>query len=92
MKLLIAILHEEDSDRIVDALTDSGFRVTHVASSGGFLKKRNSTLMIGAEDEQVDGIFDVIRSHARPHKPTQDGHAVAGATVFVVPVTQFERL
>lgn len=89
---MIAILHEEDSDRIVDALTDSGFRVTHVASSGGFLRKRNSTLMIGAEDEQVDNILDIIRANARPQKRTQEGHPVAGATVFVVPVTQFERL
>jgi uncharacterized protein YaaQ len=92
MKLIIAIVHDEDAGRIVDVLTDADYRVTRIATSGGFFKKSNATLLIGTEAEQVDQVLDLIRVNTRSKKPTPHGESVARATVFVVDVTRFERL
>jgi uncharacterized protein YaaQ len=92
MKLIIAIIHDEDAGRIVDVLTDADYRVTRIATSGGFFRKSNATLLIGTEAEQVDAVLDLIRQNSRPRKPTPRGESVARATVFVIDVTQFERL
>lgn len=92
MKLIIAIVHDEDAGRIVDVLTDADYRVTRIATSGGFFKKSNATLLIGTEAEQVDQVLDLIRANTKPKKPAPHGESVARATVFVIDVTRFERL
>jgi len=46
---------------VTDVLTDHHFSVTRLATTGGFLKKGNSTLMIGTEEEQVDHAIELIR-------------------------------
>jgi uncharacterized protein YaaQ len=61
MKLIIAVVHEKDQRHVQDNLLESGFQFTNVASTGGFLREGNVTLMIGVEEEQVDGVIDVIR-------------------------------
>ena len=49
MKLLIAIVQDADVNFLMDALTDNGYRVTRLSTTGGFLKKGNTTLLIGVE-------------------------------------------
>lgn len=61
MKLLIAVVHEKDQRHVQDALLESGFQFTNVASTGGFLREGNVTLMIGVEEDQVSQVIDVIR-------------------------------
>ena len=48
-KLILAILQEEDYDQTVEMLNEKHFFVTKLSSSGGFLKKKNVTIMIGVE-------------------------------------------
>ncbi|MBP5274320.1 MAG: cyclic-di-AMP receptor [Abditibacteriota bacterium] len=62
MKLIIAIVHERDRQDICDLLLENNWRFTVVASTGGFLREGKSTLLIGAEDDQVDNILEVIKS------------------------------
>ena len=62
MKLIIAIVHERDRQDICDLLLENNWRFTVVASTGGFLREGKSTLLIGADDEQVDNIIDVIKT------------------------------
>ncbi len=50
MKLIIAIVQDEDSSRLLTSLMNDGFGVTKLATTGGFLKAGNTTLMIGVED------------------------------------------
>ena len=50
MKLVIAIVEDEDSMDLIDALTDGKYRVTKLATTGGFLKSGNTTLMVGVEE------------------------------------------
>ena len=53
MKLLIAIVNNEDSAVVSSALTKEGFSVTKLSTTGGFLMVGNTTFLIGAEDDKV---------------------------------------
>ena len=63
MKLLIAVIQDKDSNHLTDALGEHSFKTTKLATTGGFLKEGNTTLMIGCEDEHVDQALDIIREN-----------------------------
>jgi uncharacterized protein YaaQ len=88
MKLIIAIIKDENNDAVSRALTNEKFRVTFIASTGGFLRSGRSTLLIGVEDDQVDKALDVIRKNCK--KP--DKSKEKKATIFVLNVNQFKQL
>jgi len=85
MKLIIAILRDEDSETVSTALVTAGYRVTRIASTGGFLRRGSTTLMVGVEDDQVDVAIQVVRENVTL--------AVEGgqrrATLFVLKVDRF---
>jgi uncharacterized protein YaaQ len=85
MKLIIAIVRDSDNDAVSHALTSADFRVTYIASTGGFIRRGNSTLLIGLEDEQVPQALEIIRQNCAP---AQDP-AVKRASIFVLKVDQF---
>ena len=60
MKLVIAIIQDDDAVDLLDILTDKGFRVTKLATTGGFLKSGNTTLMIGVEEEKTGEVLRII--------------------------------
>ncbi|NLB22114.1 MAG: hypothetical protein GX833_02470 [Clostridium sp.] len=60
MKLAIAIVNDEDALDLLDELTDKEFRVTKLASSGGFLRSGNTTMMIGVDDEKLPEVIQII--------------------------------
>ncbi|HOO60926.1 MAG TPA: cyclic-di-AMP receptor [Bacillota bacterium] len=64
MKLIFAIVHDEDSPRLMAELNKAGFRVTKLNSSGGFLRSGNTTLMIVVEEEQLKEAMDLIRKYS----------------------------
>ncbi|GBD30376.1 hypothetical protein HRbin32_01479 [bacterium HR32] len=61
MKLVLAIVQEKDSGRLIDALTEAGFQATMLASTGGFLRSGNATVLIGVEDPEVDRVLEIVR-------------------------------
>ncbi|HXF82347.1 MAG TPA: cyclic-di-AMP receptor [bacterium] len=61
MKLVLAIVQEKDAGRLIDALTEEGVNATVLASTGGFLREGNSTILIGVEDVQVDPVLRTIQ-------------------------------
>lgn len=67
VKLVVAIVHNEDAGQLVDTLLEQEYRATRLHSSGGFLKQSNATVMVGVEDVQVDEVLDLIRAtcHSR---------------------------
>jgi uncharacterized protein YaaQ len=93
-KLIIAVVQNEDADSVVDALLEDEFRATRLASTGGFLRRGNTTLMIGADDNQVDRILDLIRQNARSGAVPEEGGTTppAAATVFVLDLEEYQRL
>ncbi|HXA27451.1 MAG TPA: cyclic-di-AMP receptor [Candidatus Angelobacter sp.] len=65
MKLVVAIVHSDDAGPCTSALTDAGFEVTRLNTSGGFLQRGNATLLVGVGDEHVDEVIDILREKAR---------------------------
>ena len=66
MKLVVAIVHNEDAGTLVDALLARDYRATRLHSSGGFLRQSNSTVMVGVDDEQVDVVLGIVRETCHP--------------------------
>ncbi|MBO4474077.1 MAG: cyclic-di-AMP receptor [Clostridiales bacterium] len=64
MKLVFAIVHDEDTPRLMAELNKAGFRVTKLNSSGGFLRSGNTTLMIVVETEKKEEVLDLIRKYS----------------------------
>lgn len=62
MKMIICIVQDRDSSLLIDDLNDSGYRVTKLATTGGFLKAGNTTLMIGVEHDKVDDVISIIKN------------------------------
>ena len=63
MKLVVAIVHNEDAGALVDALLEREYRATRLHSSGGFLKQSNATIILAVEDEQVEAVMAVVREN-----------------------------
>lgn len=68
MKLVLAIVQDDDAIDLIEELTDKSFRVTKLATTGGFLKSGNTTLMIGVEKEVVKDVVKVIEDVCKKRK------------------------
>ena len=68
MKLVMAIIHDEDAFQIIDVLSEEGFRVTKLASTGGFLRAGNTTLICGCEDSRVAEFVGLIEKKCKSRK------------------------
>ena len=68
MKLVIAIVQDDDAMDLIEELTDKNYRVTKLATTGGFLKSGNTTLMIGVEKEVVDKVINIIEDVCKKRK------------------------
>lgn len=107
MKLIFAIVQNDDSKRLIRELTKQRISVTRISSTGGFLHGGNSTLMIGVEEEKMQQTLDIIREKSSTRKeymviptslpgyvdssPTPVQVTLGGATVFVVDVAEHFR-
>lgn len=105
MKMVIAIVNDQDNHLLSDELTANNFRTTKLASTGGFLRAGNTTFLIGVEDERVDELLNLINKncHHRDQLVTPvsgtGSHYIpypvevhtGGATVFVLPIEQFHQ-
>jgi uncharacterized protein YaaQ len=87
MKMVILIIKDSDADSVTQALTADKYRVTRVASTGGFLRSGVVTLLLGVRDERVESALELIRSKLPP-LPSGERRA----TLFVVPVERFEQV
>lgn len=71
MKLIIAIVQDEDSGILIDDLMEEDYRVTKLASTGGFLKNGNTTLLLGIDDEsKIDKCLSIIRRNSKKREVT----------------------
>ena len=107
MKMITAIVNKKDAGEVCDALAEEKFPFTKMATTGGFLKAGNTTLLIGTEDEKVDEVIAIIRKHCAQRMEPMPSMVnagvpafgyyktevlVGGATVFVAPVERFEKM
>jgi len=68
MKLIMAIVSDEDSNILSDSLNNDGFGATKLCSSGGFLKSGNTTFIIGTDDNRVERALDIIRDTCKSRR------------------------
>lgn len=68
MKLLFAVVQNEDAKKLIRALNENNFSVTKIASTGGFLQGGNTTVMMGLEDETVEGALEIIKRESKVRK------------------------
>lgn len=107
MKLVMAIMSKDDSSVVMDALTEENFQVTRMASTGGFLKSGNTTLIIGVDDNKTNKVIDIISKYSSKRKQLvanslpvfPDAFSQApfevtsgGAIIFVLDVDRFEKV
>ena len=93
-KLVVAIVQNEDTDEVVNALMAAGYRLTRINTAGGFLRRGNATLLIGVEAPRLNDVLNLIQSNCRPRSepaPMQHGMPMYSATVFVLDASYFQR-
>lgn len=71
MKLIFAVVHDDDTNKAVKHLNERKFRVTKLSSTGGFLRRGNTTLMLGVEDDQVEEVFEILQEECAKRKQVE---------------------
>ncbi len=108
MKLIVAIINNDDANAVMSGLTKAGYTATRLNTSGGFLRSGNITLLVGVEAKKVDDVVNIIGEHSSQRKKitpvntTYIGESmltsmpievtVGGATIFVIDVEQFYKI
>ena len=88
MKLVLAIVQDDDAIDLIEELTDKDYRVTKFATTGGFLKSGNTTLMIGVEEKEVKNLINVIEDVCKRRKemvPTSTPNTIGTNSGMYVP-------
>lgn len=86
MKLIIAIVQDEDASRLVSNLMNEGYSVTKLATTGGFLRSGNTTLLLGVDDSKFDGAMAVIEKVCKSRKQVATSPSpMAGTTGVYAP-------
>jgi uncharacterized protein YaaQ len=88
MKMILAILRDEDTETVYRILVENDLRVSRIASDSDFLNQRKSTLMIGVEDDDVDKTIQLINKNC---SLTIEPY-LRRATLFVLQVDHFEKV
>lgn len=87
MKMIIAIVGDDDSDRVTKTLTGASYRVTTIGSTGGFLRKGQSTMLIGVEDAQLEKALETLRTCFPPVPESEEKRC----TIFVLNVDKSDH-
>lgn len=94
MKLIIAIVNDEFSNKVIRVLMKSKVRITKLSSTGGFLKAGNTTLLIGAEDENIEKVVGMIKNECKSTKVKEGDQelTVSGANLFIMDIDQYLKI
>ena len=107
MKLIFAVVNNDDNYAVSKGLLKNGFRATKLASPGGFLSAGNTTFLVCCDDEDVDRVVEICKEHSRRRNqfvPAQFAAergagetypvevAIGGATIFVTDIERFEQV
>ncbi len=108
MKLIVAIVQDQDAASLIEDLTEHEYRVTKLTSTGGFLKAGNTTLLIGVEEEHIQPVVDLVERNCKTREittslltVTMPGDTyipyplevkVGGATLFILDVERHIKI
>jgi uncharacterized protein YaaQ len=104
--LLFAVVQGQDADTAIETLIDEGFRVTRLASVGGFLGRKSATLMVGVKSEKHDQVIAILEKTCRQRMafiavpmensplpmPAPTPITIGGANIFTLEVDHYEEL
>ena len=85
MKLIVAIVQDHDASKAVDELIGHGFGATRINTAGGFLKRGNSTILTGVEDERANEVIQILRDTCH-HTHSESNQNASAGIIFVLPV------
>jgi len=68
VKLIIAIVQDDDAGRLISELMTQGYGVTKLATTGGFLRAGNTTLLVGVDDERYESCLSIIEKVCKSRK------------------------
>lgn len=86
--MIMVIVEDHFSDATSTALINANFRVTRLASTGGFLREGSTTLMVGIEDDHLESALDLIREQI----PESEDPNQFRATIYVLNVKDYRRV
>jgi uncharacterized protein YaaQ len=92
MKLVMAIVQDQDAGRTVDALVSRGFGATRINTAGGFLKRGNATILVGVEQEDVDRVIETVEQTCVSRPVPDDAVTIGAGVLFVLGASGFVRL
>ncbi len=107
MKLILAIVSHDDANTVQQQLVKENYFATKLSSTGGFLKKGNTTFMIGCDEDSVSNVIDIISEHSKTRKKIVPNSIVSeygmftnhpievkvgGATIFVLDICDFKKI
>lgn len=107
MKLIIAVLSNDDGPECIRALHKKGYKVTKLATSNGFLRAGNTTLLCGVDEDDLDAAIAIIKDYACVREEFSSGSVslganggvsanpkveAGGAVIFVLDVEQFIKV
>jgi uncharacterized protein YaaQ len=104
--LMIAVVQAQDAEAAEEAFLEGDFKVTRLPSTGGFLGRRNATLLIGLPCERMEEALNILRKICRERTeyiavplesaplpiPTPTPITIGGATVFILEIERFEEV
>lgn len=105
-RLITTVVQTQDFDNAVNALTAAGLSVTHISSVGGFLGRRNVTLLVGLNENDIGEAVEILRQSCRRrveyvttpleggpfNMPLSTPITIGGATIFTFAVEHFEEI
>jgi uncharacterized protein YaaQ len=104
-RLMTAVVQEQDVDSAMNSIAALEIYVTRLPSTGGFLGRRNATLLIGLNDSQVDSVIRILGKTCRQRVeyvatplegsplpfPSPTPITVGGATIFTFEIERYEE-
>ena len=85
MKLVLAIVHNDDSPLVTAQLTKAGVATTKIATTGGFLMSGNTTFITGVPDEKVGEVVDIISKYSKKRKQPAPPEMIFNSSAGIQP-------
>jgi uncharacterized protein YaaQ len=104
--LLIAVVQAQDAESAENALEKMGLSITRLPSVGGFLGRRNATMLIGLPHSRKPEAEEILRKNCRQRVefiaiplesaplplPSPTPVTIGGATILSLEVEHYEEI